>query len=135
MDDGEASQTPGRPGLYRRESMIINLLADVLVILGVFIMTIGVIGMITMPDTYTKTHAASKAVFLGVISLLVASMASGQADIILRVILIIAALIITTPVAAHVVGRAAFNSGETMRTPSPVDESGAGLHRDSDASE
>lgn len=109
--------------------MVISLLADALVILGVFIMTIGVVGMLTMPDTYTKTHAASKAVFLGVISLLVASMASGQADIILRVILIIAALIVTTPVAAHVVGRAAFNRGEVMRSPDPIDESGSGLDR------
>ena len=85
--------------------MIIAVLADILVIVGVFVMTIGVIGMIRMPDTYTKTHAASKAVFLGVITLLVASLASGQPEIILRVLLIIGALLITTPVAAHVVGR------------------------------
>lgn len=109
--------------------MVIGLIADALVILGVFIMTIGVIGMLRMPDTYTKTHAASKAVFLGVISLLVASMASGDTAVILRVILIIAALIITTPVAAHVVARAAFNRGEPMRSHSPVDESGADLQR------
>lgn len=108
--------------------LLVSLVADVLVILGVFIMTIGVIGMLIMPDTYTKTHAASKAVFLGVISLLVASMASGDPAIILRVILIIAALIVTTPVAAHVVGRAAFNRQEPMRSPSPVDESGSELH-------
>lgn len=110
-------------------NLLITLLADALVILGVFIMTIGVVGMLVMPDTYTKTHAASKAVFLGVISMLVASMASGQADIILRVILIIVALVVTTPVAAHVVGRAAFNRREFMRSPSPVDESGANLNR------
>lgn len=109
--------------------LLISLLADALVILGVFIMTIGVVGMLVMPDTYTKTHAASKAVFLGVISLLVASMASGDAAIILRVILIIAALIVTTPVAAHVVGRAAFSRREFMRSPDPVDESGAHLNR------
>jgi multicomponent Na+:H+ antiporter subunit G len=109
--------------------VIIGLIADALVILGVFIMTIGVIGMLRMPDTYTKTHAASKAVFLGVISLLVASMASGDPAIILRVILIMAALIITTPVAAHVVARAAFNRGEPMRSSAPVDESGADLQR------
>lgn len=109
--------------------LLITLLADALVILGVLIMTIGVAGMLLMPDTYTKTHAASKAVFLGVISLLLASMASGQAEIILRVILIIAALIITTPVAAHVVGRAAFSRREFMRSPNPVDESGTNLNR------
>jgi len=108
--------------------MLVSLLADALVILGVLIMTIGVIGMLIMPDTYTKTHAASKAVFLGVISLLVASMASGDPEIILRVILIIAALITTTPVAAHVVGRAAFNRREPMRSPYPMDESGSNLN-------
>ena len=109
--------------------MIIAVLADILVIVGVFVMTIGVIGMIRMPDTYTKTHAASKAVFLGVITLLVASLASGQPEIILRVLLIIGALLITTPVAAHVVGRAAYERVELMRSPTPVDESGSELNR------
>jgi multicomponent Na+:H+ antiporter subunit G len=109
--------------------MVISLLADALVILGVFIMTIGVLGMLRMPDTYTKTHAASKAVFLGVISLLVASAASGQIDVILRVILIIVALILTTPVASHVIARAAYDRGEIMSSPDPVDESGAELHK------
>lgn len=110
--------------------MILALLADALVILGVIIMTIGVVGMIIMPDTYTKTHAASKAVFLGVIALLVASMASGELSIIVRVILVIIALLVTTPVAAHVISRAAFERGEMMRSPEPVDESGAGLDRE-----
>jgi multicomponent Na+:H+ antiporter subunit G len=44
-------------------------LADALVILGIWVMTVGVYGVIRMPDTYTRLHAASKAVFLGVISL------------------------------------------------------------------
>lgn len=114
---------------------MIALLADVLVIVGVFVMTIGVVGMIRMPDTYTKTHAASKAVFLGVILLLVASLASGQPEIILRVLLIIAALLITTPVAAHVVGRAAYDRVELMRSPTPVDESGSELNRKIETSE
>lgn len=109
--------------------MIIALLADVLVIIGVLVMTIGIIGMIRMPDTYTKTHAASKAAFLGVISLLIASLASGQPDIIFRVLLIIAALVVTTPVVSHVVGRAAYDRVELMRSPSPVDESGSELNR------
>lgn len=115
--------------------MLVSLLADALIILSVFIMTIGVIGMLIMPDTYTKTHAASKVVFLGVISILVASMGSGQAEIILRVILIIVALLLTTPVATHVVARAAFNSGEPMRSSDPVDESGSGLHHRSGSTE
>ncbi|CAN5175238.1 monovalent cation/H(+) antiporter subunit G [soil metagenome] len=102
-------------------------LADVLVILGVFGMTVGVYGIVRMPDIYNKLHAASKVVFLGVLSLLVASMATNDAEIILRVVLIGAFLVLTTPVSAHVVGRAAFLKGQKMESPNSVDESGRGL--------
>ncbi len=103
-------------------------LADVLVILGVFGMTVGVYGIVRMPDIYNRLHAASKVVFLGVLSLLVASTATNDADIILRVVLIGAFLVLTTPVSAHVVGRAAFLKGQRMESPNPVDESGRGLN-------
>ncbi len=102
-------------------------LADVLVILGVFGMTVGVYGLFRMPDVYNRLHAASKVVFLGVLSLLVSSTVTNDPEIIYRVILIGAFLILTTPVSAHVVGRAAYLKGQKMKTPNPVDESGRGL--------
>ena len=102
-------------------------LADALVVIGVFIMTIGVYGVVRMPDTYTRLHAASKAVFLGVISLLVASAVTGEPGIVLRAVLIGAFLLLTTPVSAHVIGLAAFQRRERMETPGAVDESDRGL--------
>ena len=102
-------------------------LADALVILGVFGMTVGVYGIIRMPDIYNRLHAASKVVFLGVLSLLIASTVTNDARIISRVVLIGAFLILTTPVAAHVIARAAFLRGQKMETPNAVDESGHGL--------
>ena len=104
-------------------------LADGLVVLGVLVMTVGVYGMIRMPDTYTKLHAASKAVFLGVISLCASSVVTGDPDIVYRAILIAAFLIITTPISAFVIARAAFLRGERMETPGALDESGEGLAR------
>jgi len=102
-------------------------LADVMVILGVFGMTVGVYGIVRMPDIYNRLHAASKVVFLGVLSLLIASTVTNDARIISRVVLIGAFLILTTPVSAHVIARAAFLRGQKMETPNPVDESGRGL--------
>lgn len=110
-------------------SALVPWIADAFVVLGVLVMTVGVYGMIRMPDPYTSVHAASKAVFLGVISLLVASLFTGELPIILRVILIGVFLVITTPVASHVIGKAAFVQRERMRAPEPVDESGANLQR------
>jgi multicomponent Na+:H+ antiporter subunit G len=111
-------------------SLVVPFLADALVVLGVFVMTVGVYGMIRMPDTYTRLHAASKAVFLGVISLLVASVVTGEAEIILRAALIAAFLMLTTPVSAHAIARAAYGRGERMEVPGAVDESGRRLNRE-----
>lgn len=98
-------------------------LADALVVLGVVIMTLGVIGIVRMPDVYTKMHAASKAVFLGTISFAIASIVTNEWDIIARVILIAGILMITTPIASQIIARAAAIEHELMRTPGAVDES------------
>jgi multicomponent Na+:H+ antiporter subunit G len=102
-------------------------LADGLVILGVWVMTVGVYGVIRMPDTYTRLHAASKAVFLGVISLCVSSAVTGDPAIIYRAMLIAAFLLVTTPISALVIARTAFLRGERMETPGALDESGRDL--------
>lgn len=98
-------------------------LADALVVMGVVIMTLGVIGVIRMPDVYTKMHAASKAVFLGTIGFAMASIVTNDWKIIARVILIAGILMITTPVASQVIARAAAIEHELMRSPGAVDES------------
>ncbi|MER3439251.1 MAG: sodium:proton antiporter [Chloroflexota bacterium] len=98
--------------------------ADALVVLGVTMMTIGVYGVIRMPDIYTKLHAASKAVFLGVISLILASTVTAEREMVMRLVLIALALLLTTPVSGHVIGRAAYLEGERMQAPGAIDESG-----------
>jgi multicomponent Na+:H+ antiporter subunit G len=103
--------------------------ADGLVILGILVMTVGVYGVIRMPDAYTKLHATSKAVFLGVVSLCASSVATGDTAIIYRAILIAAFLVVTTPISAFVIARAAYLRGERMQASDAVDESGRGLSR------
>ncbi|HEV2893659.1 MAG TPA: monovalent cation/H(+) antiporter subunit G, partial [Actinomycetota bacterium] len=47
-------------------------IADVLVLVGLAVMTLGVYGIIRFPDVYTQLHASGKASFLGVAVLLFA---------------------------------------------------------------
>ncbi len=108
---------------------LLRILQDMLVILGLVIMTIGVYGVIRFPDIYTRIHAASKAVFLGVISILIATCLAGGADVILRAVLIGVFLLLTTPVASHAIARAAYQRDQPMKTSNAVDESGRDLHR------
>lgn len=105
----------------------LSYLADALVILGVWVMTVGVYGVIRMPDTYTRLHAASKAAFLGVVSLCASSVVTGDPAIIYRAMLIGAFLLVTTPISAFVVARAAYLREERMEAPDALDESGKDL--------
>jgi multicomponent Na+:H+ antiporter subunit G len=85
--------------------------------------TLGVVGLFRMPDVYTQLHAASKAVVLGIVAFLVASLAAGNGAIAGRAALIAAFLLLTTPVAAHAIARAAHARDEPMRAPGARDES------------
>lgn len=110
-------------------------IADVLVVFGTFIVTIGVYGIIRMPDTFTRLHAASKSVFLGLITLLLASALTGEPGIILRVGMIAFFLLMTTPVSSHVIGKAYFHRRGRMRARDAVDESGYDLNKPEETNE
>lgn len=101
-----------------------DLISDAMIILGLLVMTLGVYGMIRMPDIYTRLHAASKSAFLGVISLAIAAMLVGDQAAVMRLVLLCILLTITTPVASHVIGRGAYLHNERMGTPGAIDESG-----------
>jgi multicomponent Na+:H+ antiporter subunit G len=103
------------------------------VFLGSTILTIGVYGMAWLPDIYTRVHSASKVVFLGLLSFLLAASIAGDGPMVYRSILIGVILLLTTPVASHAIARAAYQSREPMKTPDPYDESGSGVGKGSEA--
>lgn len=102
---------------------MITLLADVFLVAGLALVTVGVVGVVRLPDVYTQLHAAAKAAFLGVGLLLASAAVESGGAAAARAVLIVALLSVTTPVAAHAIGRAARRQDEPMRTPGAVDES------------
>ena len=98
------------------------LLVDALIAVGLLVMTLGVLGVYRMPDAYTKLHAQSKAVALGVVCLLAAAALRVEAPNALLGLLVGAFLLLTAPVAAHVIARAAWRQGEPMRGEAVTDE-------------
>jgi multicomponent Na+:H+ antiporter subunit G len=87
---------------------LLALAADALVALALVVMTVGVLGLYRMRDVYLQLHAASKAVVLGVVALALASIATRDGAIIARAALLSGFLLLTTPVAAHAIARAAY---------------------------
>lgn len=96
---------------------------DVMLIVSLFMMTLGIVGIWRMPDVYTKLHGASKSVFLGVVLMALSATVVAEEAIIFRVVLLILLVVVTTPISSHAVGRAAYLMQERMETPGAVDES------------
>lgn len=97
-------------------------LADALVLSGLFALSVGVYGVIRMPGSYLKLHAASAAVFLGVLPLLVAAAATRDPAMICRAALVATLLLLTAPISAHAITKAAYRRGEGTDPPGVSDE-------------
>lgn len=100
-----------------------EIIFDILLLVSCAVMTLGIVGIIRMPDVYTKIHGASKSLFLGVVMLCIASSVIATPVMNMRLALIAFLVVLTTPLASHVIGRAAFVMHERMETPGAVDES------------
>jgi len=71
-------------------------------------MLISAIGLIRLPDIYTRMHATTKSPSLAIFLLLVAAILSfNSVYILIKAILIIVFIFLTVPVASHMIGRAA----------------------------
>ncbi|MEP7240300.1 MAG: monovalent cation/H(+) antiporter subunit G [Devosia sp.] len=86
--------------------------ATALVLLGTLFSLLAAIGVLRFPDVYTRLHAASKAGPLGAGLVLVGvGVASGDWSVWIRVAVGLVFLLVTAPVSAHLLARAALKSG------------------------
>ncbi len=100
---------------------------DVLTIIfmvgGSFFMLLAAIGVIRMPDLYTRMHAATKVGTVGVIGVMLAvALHFSELGTSTRSILIMLFFLITAPVAAHMIGRSAYLSRTPMWKGTVVNE-------------
>lgn len=95
----------------------------VLLVPGAFLMLLGGVGVIRLPDTYLRMSATSKAATLGVVLVLAAgAVFFGDLGTSTRAVATIVFMLLTAPVAAHMLGRAAYLTGEPLWQGSVVDE-------------
>ena len=102
--------------------MIEPLVAMLLVLGGAFAAIAG-LGVLRLPDVLIRMHASTKAGTLGV-GLIVIAVAVHRGDLFVtsKAVLIILFLLLTAPVAAHLIGRAAYRSGTPLWSKTVIDE-------------
>ncbi len=95
---------------------MIDILSWALILMGGFFSIVGGIGLVRLPDLYTRMHAAGLTDTLGAWSILLALMLQGgwsQATI--KLVMIGLLLALTSPTATHALARAALATGQQPR--------------------
>ncbi|WP_100406710.1 monovalent cation/H(+) antiporter subunit G [Bacillus solitudinis] len=89
---------------------ISSVVVAVFVLLGSFLSLVTTIGLLRLPDIYSRTHAASKSATLGVLFILLGALVFfyQESGLDARLILGILFVFITSPVAGHLISRAAY---------------------------
>ena len=103
--------------------MIREILVSLFLLMGGILSLIAVAGVLRMPDIFTRMHAATKVGTVGVSSITIGLMIHfGSITVISRGILVIAFFLLTAPVAAHMIARAAYRSGVSLWILTRIDE-------------
>ena len=100
-----------------------DLLLAMLLLLGGFFCFVAALGMLRLPDLLTRMHAATKAGTLGVgLLVLAAALHFTEIGMTLRALTVILFVGLTAPVAAHLIGRAAYRAGVPLSPKTKIDQ-------------
>ena len=102
---------------------MIEFLKGALVISGALLMLLAALGILRLPDLLTRMHATTKAAALGVILIMLAvAIHFAEVGGAARALAIIAFILMTAPVGAHVIGRAGYFVGSKLWSGTVKDE-------------
>lgn len=92
--------------------MLSSLLSSALMLVGAAFLLLAAVGITRMPDLYTRLQATTKAATLGVgCAVLAAAVHFGELGVAVRAAAVIVFVLLTAPVAAHMLGRAGYMVG------------------------
>ena len=106
------------------DAMTLNDTATLLLLfVGSAFLLLAAIGVIRMPDVFSRMQAATKAATLGAACMLSAvAVHFDDFGVTIRALLVVAFVFLTAPVAAHVIARAAYFIGVPLWEGTTVDE-------------
>ncbi|PLX22996.1 MAG: Na+/H+ antiporter subunit G [Ignavibacteria bacterium] len=108
-----------------------EIITIVLLIGGASFFLIAALGLARFPDFYTRMHAAAKGSAFGAVLMLLGVAVHFSAFwTSMEIIVIILFLFITTPVAAHMIARAAYRRNVPMYQGTDIDELASSLSPD-----
>jgi multicomponent Na+:H+ antiporter subunit G len=103
------------------------------VLAGVFFIFVACLGVLRLPDFYSRVHAPTKAATLGLFFLLIAvSLARPETVVVTKALLALLFIGATAPVGAHILARAAYRNGVAPMEGTTLDEYAVSVRRRKD---
>lgn len=101
-----------------------ELLTIILLLVGAFFMIVGSVGILKMPDLFMRMSATTKSSTMGIICTLLAAVVHFFDDVgtATRILATIVFVLLTVPIAAHMIGRAGYFSGAKLWEMTIADE-------------
>ena len=102
----------------------LDVLSWISIVTGLFFMVVGTVGILRMPDVFTRLHAAGMTDTMGAGFLILGMcLQAGLGLVLVRLVIVYAFLMFTSPISTHALARAALAGGvEPYTVP---DEGGA----------
>jgi multicomponent Na+:H+ antiporter subunit G len=108
-----------------------QVLIAVLLLTGSLLALLAALGLHRLPDVFCRMHAATKPGTLGLLCIALAvGVSVGAPGAVVKLLLVVVLQFLTSPVAAHMVGRAAYRSGSPLAEVTVMDELGRASHVD-----
>lgn len=106
-------------------AVLLQIVVSLLLLAGCVLALLAAVGLHRFPDVLCRMHAATKPATLGLVLIAMAVGLSVTAPgSTVKLLLVVVLQFLTTPVAAHMVGRAAYRSGIPLSDLTVMDELG-----------
>jgi multicomponent Na+:H+ antiporter subunit G len=90
----------------------LDVVSSFLLLAGVALAVLAGLGLVRFPDVFSRMHAATKPATLGLLLVMLgAALRQDSGSNATKLLLVAAFQFLTAPVAAHMIGRAAYRSG------------------------
>jgi multicomponent Na+:H+ antiporter subunit G len=92
---------------------VLDGIAAVFILLAAFLTLAAAVGLLRFPDSLARLHAATKPQILGLIFIVLAIALSVRSwQVLLLLIPVVVFQLLTSPISAHMVGRAGYRTGD-----------------------
>ena len=107
--------------------MLIRIIIDLLIVGGLVFAVAGTIGILKMPDTFSRMQASTCISTLAILcvglgALVYAVFVMGRASVAIKIAVIVLMIFVTNPVGSHAIAKGAYRAGFRPEKRMEVDE-------------